>query len=265
MRYRAVGCGRFEMAISASNVIANGFVVNGAQSNAHVGSYNVTVRDIVSNGEIVNSSDYTLKPQQMVVVVSKERIRLDAEHIAFAHPKTSLCRSGILALNTGIIDPEYDGYISTVIINFRKEPYTIKKGDVFLRIVFHRFCEDATVVRERDGDGYLEYVKGVSADTLSYPETFLDVDNSVNNIINRVRRVLVGGIVKKLIIITSLFVSIVTIVCFFIAFMQYAMQDRALDFIQIEAREDMKNLNAEVARLKERLSVVEGGKRVHRK
>ncbi len=40
--------------------------------------------------------------------------------IGFAHVKTSLTKRGILATHTGIIDPMYDGYMSTLLINYGK-------------------------------------------------------------------------------------------------------------------------------------------------
>jgi hypothetical protein len=41
-----------------------------------------------------------------------------------------------LVLNTGIVDPLYHGPLSGTTINFRDTPFTIKRGDSFLRLVF---------------------------------------------------------------------------------------------------------------------------------
>ncbi|WP_353118545.1 hypothetical protein [Nitratidesulfovibrio sp.] len=253
------------MAISPRNVINNGFVIDGTASNLRSGSYDVIVDAIVCDGNVVESGEYTLEPQQMVVVVSKERICLDDSHIAFAHPKTSLCRSGILALNTGIIDPGYDGHISTVIINFRKRAYTIKKGESFLRIVFHKFCEDNAIMFGRRGSGRSKYIKSVIEDTKVYPSTFLDVEGVADGVVKRVHEEVFGKFITKIVSYTSLFVAVVTAFGFYVAWMQYNMQNRALDFVQVEARDDIKSMNVEISRLKERLSVVEGGGDVHRK
>ena len=78
-----------------------------------------------------------IEPQGIVAVVSKETIKLPKNICAYASVKTSLCRDGILAINIGIIDPGWEGPISSVLLNFGKEKTPIKNGDLFLRLTFH--------------------------------------------------------------------------------------------------------------------------------
>jgi dUTPase len=57
--------------------------------------------------------------------------------------KTSLCNEGILALGIGIIDPGWEGKLSSFLVNFGKTSRSIKEGEVFLRLTFYTLAEQA--------------------------------------------------------------------------------------------------------------------------
>jgi hypothetical protein len=50
--------------------------------------------------------------------------------------KTGLCNEGLLALNIGIIDPGYEGPISSFLVNFSSVPRVLTRGEPFLRLQF---------------------------------------------------------------------------------------------------------------------------------
>jgi hypothetical protein len=87
----------------------------------------------------VPGEGYYLEPQGMVRVISQETVKLPADISGYALVKNGLSNLGILAINTGIIDPTWDGPVSSVLINFGKEPFLLKPGATFMRVTFHEF------------------------------------------------------------------------------------------------------------------------------
>jgi deoxycytidine triphosphate deaminase len=61
---------------------------------------------------------YFLEPREMVWVLSKEEFRMPANVTGLATLRTTFTKQGILALNVGIIDPLFEGPISTALITF---------------------------------------------------------------------------------------------------------------------------------------------------
>jgi deoxycytidine triphosphate deaminase len=79
-------------------------------SNYRASSYDPSIWKIITpEGEEVDS--YKLPPMGIVEVISRERFRIPPKMCCLAHVKTSLCNEGLLTLNTGIIDPSWNGRV----------------------------------------------------------------------------------------------------------------------------------------------------------
>ena len=89
-------------------------------ANTRAASYDLTVGSVVIDGTEYKTDIPKVKPQQIVVLVSKETVMVPPGHVAYAMPKTSLCMEGIHTLNTGIVDPGWCGKLSSVAINFER-------------------------------------------------------------------------------------------------------------------------------------------------
>jgi len=101
-------------------------------------TYNLVIGAIINaHGQTVD--EYKIPPQGMVMVVSKEKFCLKPNIIGYTTVKNSLSVSGILSINIGIVDCQYNGPISSVLINFGKNEFEIKKGQAFMRMTFHDF------------------------------------------------------------------------------------------------------------------------------
>ena len=132
--------------------------------------------------------DYEIPPHGIVQIFSQETVDVPADVCGYAMPKTGLCEEGILVLNTGIIDPDYRGLLSGTAINFRKTPYRIKRGDVFLRAVFE---ETATPTRTRPPSPIPDeklrlYRSEKMLLAQGYGTTFLNLRNTVQSVTKRV-------------------------------------------------------------------------------
>jgi dUTPase len=138
------------MQLTGPGAVREGLVVQTSEVKARPASVDLSVGVVVINGKEFKQP-VEIKPQQMFVIISKERVQVGAGFVGYAMPKTSLCNEGILCLNTGILDPGYEGLISTTAINFVEDSYLITPGEHFLRLVFHRLePEDAAASGQAD-------------------------------------------------------------------------------------------------------------------
>lgn len=100
----------------------NGIITDVAEGNYNNGVYDIRIGKIITmKGDEVTT--YSIPPQGMVVVVSKEKIKMPANIVGYAHVRTSLSSKGIMAINIGIIDPGYSGNLSSTLLNFGKEDF----------------------------------------------------------------------------------------------------------------------------------------------
>jgi deoxycytidine triphosphate deaminase len=152
-------------------------IVGGIPAGYRPSSYDVHVAQIITH-EAKSLAMVTIPPQGIVQVVSRERIRLPPTMTGLATVKTGLCNQGILALNIGIIDPGYEGRISSFLLNFAKVPRVITRGDAFLRLQFVTLPNGTHQSSRIDDETYLsERRKGAT----QFGETFLNLSEEVKS------------------------------------------------------------------------------------
>lgn len=138
-------------------------------------SYDLTVGRIYNSDGKAIEGDFILKPQHMVQIVTSEEFSLPPTITGHVTYKTEMTSKGIWALTVGIVDPGWDGPISTTLLNFSKQEHIIRKDDPFLRVTF--FEHDAV---DKDDlrytySTYDKYANRVQALAVSaFPQTFLD-------------------------------------------------------------------------------------------
>jgi dUTPase len=176
------------MQLTGNESVAIGIIGAANTGNTHLASYDLSADRVIINGETKNLP-FSLQPQDMCVVISKEHVKIPPDFVGYALPKTSLCQRGLLTLNTGILDPNYDGLISTTAINFRKESIEILPGDAFLRIVLHQlkpFPSAAGSVANIQNLSDKQYIERRESESAQYPTTFLDIPSSLETVANRI-------------------------------------------------------------------------------
>ncbi len=131
--------------IVAEGLIATGFDPKGLRD----AGYDLRIETLIGKDEKeqikLASQSYNLAPQGIAAVVSHEVLKLPANVCAYASVKTSLCREGVLAINIGVIDPGWEGPISSILLNFGKDSYQLKNNQPFLRLTFHRITAPENV------------------------------------------------------------------------------------------------------------------------
>lgn len=130
-------------------------------------------RIITKKGEHAEDT-YTLKPRGIVWLISSTRFRMPSNVTGLTTLRTSWTRQGVLTLTVGIVDPGYDGPLTTAVINFGKDDFCIQKGEPFFRTAFFSHAEVEAEIRDESIENY---VKSVKADRTKFSESFLTIDS----------------------------------------------------------------------------------------
>jgi hypothetical protein len=110
-------------------------------------------------------------------------------------PRYTLNDRGILALSTGIVDPGYEGLVSSTLINFSEEDFGLSRGQPFLRVTFHKIeplqdDEWREQIRARQSSYNRipspDYVVKRKQMAKKLPETFLNIPLTAKNVAEKV-------------------------------------------------------------------------------
>jgi deoxycytidine triphosphate deaminase len=186
-------------------------IEDGEDNNYRQISYDIRAGKIINtDGKAIN--EFTLEPQGIVEVISKEKINLPPDIAGYAMVKTGLCNEGILPLNIGIIDPSYQGYLSATLLNFGNKTFMLTEDEVFLRITFHR-CENYDRNSPEKKLSILSqeaYVKDRKKKVMNFSNTFLNVDKYIDKATRSLFWKAVGGVAVAAVVL-SFFAFLVTI------------------------------------------------------
>ena len=158
-------------------------------------TYDSTVDTIITDDGIFDRKIYVLKPRGIVWLVSKEKFTLPNNVTGITTLRTTWTRRGLLTLTVGIVDPGYDGYLSTAVINFGKTAFDIEKGEKFFRTAFFLHEASKGIKRSENLDNYR---RSVLKDRHHFSDTFLNIDSLTNEISVRYLIFLVGVFVLVL-------------------------------------------------------------------
>lgn len=128
--------------LARTEIKSGNFVFASNAESFRPSTYDLRIECVIDSKGTIHYDSYILKPQEVAWVVSKELLKLPENVTATAHIKTGLCNDGILALNTGVVDPGWDGPLSTPLLNFGKTSHVLRSGDQFLRLLFHAHAEE---------------------------------------------------------------------------------------------------------------------------
>nr|WP_275450648.1 hypothetical protein [Octadecabacter antarcticus] len=117
-----------------------------------------------------------MKPNEAVWLLSKEEFQLPATVTGLATLRTTFTKQRLIAFNVGVIDPFYNGPISTVLLNFSKRTVEVALGEKFFRVLFFEH-DDVSEHHQRDESVKREsYQKAITSYALNdYSQSFLDI------------------------------------------------------------------------------------------
>jgi deoxycytidine triphosphate deaminase len=129
---------------------------------------------------VISVEEYELPPQGMVEVISLERLTMPSDVLGHATVKTSLSDQCVLALGIGLIDPGYDSYISSTLVNFGTLPFHLKRGNIFVRLTFHDYEYSGPKI-DRGHTDLADYSQLKRDKVLArFSDTFLNLGNTVD-------------------------------------------------------------------------------------
>ena len=149
-------------------------------------TYDATIGEIYDpDGNMVQRNTYQLAPRGIAWVVSKEHFNLPVDVTGITTLRTTWTKKGILTLTVGIVDPGYNGPLSTAVINFGKTDFPLTKGDTFFRTAF--FENQPSSQTSRVTFSRNKYVKEEVVDQLPrFSETFLTMDTLADEIAKKI-------------------------------------------------------------------------------
>jgi len=222
------------MLLNGEQIKKQNLIEGSSDSMFKAASYNLRIAKIVPvDGKEVSA--YALPSLGMVEVVSAEKVHLPKEIAGYATVKTSLCNEGILAINIGIVDPGYNGLISSTLINFGKNSYYLEFGQEFLRLTFHEYKAQDEVPALSAQKPDAEYIKDKKLKVLAhFSSTFLNIEEKIAEITNRVANRVLGQWKKG-------FFVWVPVAAATLAFLTFLLNWASLALNEKYIKESMKN------------------------
>lgn len=175
------------MLIVGSRIVDANLLRNADKDHIRSASYYLTVDSIIPAGEQARNYDvrkplrnYTIKPGGLAWIVSKEIFCIkDFGVTALVTLRSTFTKKGLLALDVGLVDANFEGPIGSVIINFSKNDVYVHEGLEFFRVIFFRH-DEITEKRHQAQTRTLtheSYATERLADLVEgFPATFLQAD-----------------------------------------------------------------------------------------
>ena len=115
------------------------------------------VSDLFDSRSVYSAEDeiVELPPAGIAWVISLEDLTLEDRVTGHVDLVNAMSRKGLLAVNTGVIDPTYNGPISTVLINFSSQTRALKVGERFFRVTFTSHARVQKSLAPQDREKYI--------------------------------------------------------------------------------------------------------------
>jgi dUTPase len=200
------------MILTDAEIQQRGLVQNPVSAGRRPSTYDATVGEIISEGEIIEAERFVLPKRGIVWVVSKEQFTLPDDITGLATLRTTWTHNGVLALNLGIIDPGWSGSLATALVNFGNGNFQIAKGDPFFRIMFHEHAPVPVQSPRPTSLPRKAYIDGIVSKSRLFSKTFLGMESLVQEVSNEVlsfpRWALTLGIAAVIVSILAVYMPI---------------------------------------------------------
>lgn len=173
------------MLIIGKDILDSNLLKDAEEEAISSASYYLRVHSVVPTGEAARNYDakkpltsHTIEPGALAWVVSKEVFCItDPGVTALVTLRSTFTKQGLLALDVGLVDVNYDGPIGTVVINFSKNDVRISQDDKFFRVIFFRHPDIPENFRIDRKHTHQEYLNERAGNMVSdFPAKFLQSD-----------------------------------------------------------------------------------------
>lgn len=154
----------------------------------HVGT--IITKSRSREEQLITTGAYPLQPQEMVYVTSREVLNVPEGATGIGSLKNSFTKSGVFTVNTGIIDPGWNGPIATLLINFGSSPELVEIDEPFYRVLFFEHDHPSAVDKRQIGPQ--EYARDLHKVFASrFPKNFLNLENHGRELQSRLENSLI--------------------------------------------------------------------------
>lgn len=174
------------MLIVGEDILKQNLLSGADRSHIKNSSYYLTIGAIIPVGEEARNFDFdkppkmlVIKPRQVAWVVSKELFSIKSHAItALVTLRSTFTKKGLLALDVGMVDADFEGPIGSIVINFSKNDVPLTTGEEFFRVAFMRHPEVAAEFRsKRDQLTFTQYIQQRHNEiVVGFPATFLNTE-----------------------------------------------------------------------------------------
>lgn len=247
------------MLLSGDEIKKRNLIQDDSAGSYRAASYDLRVGKIItSSGE--EKSSFTLKSQATVLAISSERVKLPRNVAGDATVKTRLCHDGVLAINIGIVDPEYEGLVSSYLINFGKKDFSLNVGQTFLRLSFHEFTPSEKPPSPHNLSD-TEYVNERKKETVAVlSETFLHLPMNIKPLTDEVLSEWKKGLFVWVPIVSLFLIILTWAITLGVTYTGREVpskeQLKAELASEIQAR-SLKNIDEQLAKINDRVTKVE--------
>lgn len=137
------------------------------------GSKQVTTVDMLSGSK----TTALIAPSAVVWVQSKERVKIPTNMVGIWIQTNSLSRTGLLLLNSTLVEPGYEGYLSAHFVNLGSSPVLLSSKKTIAKLLFLELDQAATELV--DGRTYEDYDSLVDNLAVQSHESFLRIKELV--------------------------------------------------------------------------------------
>lgn len=118
---------------------------------------------------------YVVEPRSLVWVRMLETVKLPADVCAFWWQTNTLSRKGLMLVNMSLVEPNYEGPLACLFVNFGDRPIRISPAQTVARLVFHQL--DDTAVSSPGTFSTLKYDDGLADVAVGGSSSFLSLND----------------------------------------------------------------------------------------
>lgn len=181
-------------------IAANKLIIGADSTHIKNASYSISVGRIFSpeTGEEIHlglikkkkSKHFVeIKPGEIIVVMSKERVKMPFNISASYNPTFATSKKGLSLINNSNIEPGYEGSLSCILANFSKSSAQIFLNEAIVKLVFYEVAPQETdipsdtmkseVISEED------YSRSVAQIASNFHRTFLDIKSLEERVVEK--------------------------------------------------------------------------------
>jgi len=182
---------------------------NGGAYALRIGSVHKPSPDEQPTIESGSKKSWTIKPGQMIVIVTLEKVSMPQNFIGTVFGANNIMMKGLLIVNPGIITSGHKREVTFYAINFSKINLLITEQDPIARIVF--FCTNKNSVNPRNIYSDVRQDAAITARERFYPDFEGYFHSLVSPRISKYIREIVFGLLLGTVVFAALISTISTL------------------------------------------------------